>query len=207
MNHGFKLHDFIAIMPDNSNAIISVPILQKPDGTLYCIGIEEDELFIDYIADDARVIAEYNSYTVCLLPNPSAEIIRTIYSDKKTDSSNSIDAFKYAVYRYLQETGKPIYCYTSNDNSYPREIIYNNEELIVAYSDPGCAFLAVREGSEIPHKRLLTNEDFNYYDYDGRCFERMHVIPNPEIHPDFYEQYPHLLEQALSCHTNYKELL
>ena len=85
MNHVFKLHDFIAIMPDNSNAIISVPILQKPDGTLYCIGIEEDELLIDCIADDARVISEHNTYTVCLLPNPSADIIRTIYSDKKTD--------------------------------------------------------------------------------------------------------------------------
>ena len=204
MNHKFKLHDFIAIMSDNSNAIILVPVLQKPDGTLYCIGIEEDELFIDYIADDARVIAEYNSYTVCLLPNPSVDIIRTIYSDKKSDS---IDAFKYAVYRYLQETDKPIYCYTSNNNFYPHEIIYNNEELIVAYSDPGCAFLVVREGGEIMHKRLLTNEDFKYYDYDDRCLERVHVIPNPEIHTDFYKQYPHLLEQALSCHTNYKELL
>ena len=39
MNHGFKLHDFIAIMPDKSDAIISVPILQKTDGALYCIGL------------------------------------------------------------------------------------------------------------------------------------------------------------------------
>ena len=204
MNHGFKLHDFIAITPDNSNAIISVPILQKPDGTLYCIGIEEDELFIDYITDDARVTAEHTSYTVCLLPNPSTHIIRTIYSDKKTDN---VDEFKYAVYRYLQETGKPIHCYTSNYNFYPCEITYNNEELIVAYSDPGCAFLVVRDGDEIPHKRLLTNEDFKYYNYDERYVERVHVIPNPEIHTDFYKQYPHLLEQALSCHTGYKELL
>ena len=204
MNHKFKLHDFIAIMSDNSNAIILVPVLQKPDGTLYCIGIEEDELFIDCIADDARVISEYNSYTVCLLPNPSVDIIRTIYSDKKSDS---IDAFKYAVYRYLQETDKPIYCYTSNNNFYPHEIIYNNEELIVAYSDPGCAFLVVREDGEIMHKRLLTNEDFKYYDYDDRCLERVHVIPNPEIHTDFYKQYPNLLEQALKCRIGYKETI
>ena len=207
MNHKFKLHDFIAIMPDNSNAIISVPILQKPDSTLYCIGIEEDELFIDCIADDARVISEHNTYTVCLLPNPSMEIIRTIYSDKKSDSSDSIDAFKYAVYRYLQETDKPIYCYTSNHNFYPYEINYNNEELIVAYSDPGCAFLVVREDGEIMHKRLLTNEDFKYYDYDDRCLERVHVIPNPEIHTDFYKQYPNLLEQALKCRIGYKETI
>ena len=204
MNHKFKLHDFIAIMPDNSNAIISVPVLKKPDGTLYCIGIEEDELFIDYIADDARVIAEHNSYTVCLLPNPSVDIIRTLYSDKKTDS---IDAFKYAVYRYLQETDKPIYCYTSNDNFYPCEITYNNEELIVAYSDPECVFLVVREHDKIPHKRLLTYKDFEYHDYDERYIERVHVIPNPEIHTDFYKQYPHLLEQALECHIGYKETI
>ena len=208
MNHGFKLHDFIAIMPDNLNAVVSVPILNKPDGTLYYIGIDEDELFIDYIADDARVITERNKYTVCLLPNPSMDAIRTFYPDKKT---HSINAFKYAVYRYLQDTDISLFCYTSNNCLYPstspKEIIYNDEELIVTYSDPGCAFLVIKEDGYIPPKRIMINEDLIDYDYSDDNLERMHVIPNPKIHTDFYNQYPHLLPQALECHIGYKETI
>ena len=208
MNHGFKLHDFIAIMPDNSMAIIPVPILQKSDGTLYCIGIDEDEIFIDYIADDARVTAEYTDYTVCLLPNPSMDIIRTLYPEKNT---YSINAFKYAVCRYLQETNISLYCYTSDTFLYcettPKEITYNAEELIVAYSDPACGFLIANANNEIPHKRVLIQNEAIEYDYHERSLERMNVIPNPQLHTDFYNQYPHLLPQALECHIGYKETL
>ena len=208
MNHGFKLHDFIAIMPDNSSAIISVPILQKSDGTLYCIGISEDEIFIDYIRDDARVTAEYTSYTVCLLPNPSMDIIRTLYPEKST---YSINAFKDAVYRYMQETDISLYCYTSNDfphcETTPKEITYNAEELIAAYSDPKCEFLILKADNEIPPKRVLIQNEAIEYDYAYRDLERMNVIPNPKIHTDFYNQYPHLLPQALECHIGYKETL
>lgn len=208
MNYGFKLHDFIAIMPDNSNNIIAVPILQKRDGALYCIGLMEDEIFIDYIADDARVFAEQHNYTVCLLPNPSMDIIRTCYPDKKT---HSINAFKYAVYRYLQETAISLICYTSNNCFYssttPKEVIYNDEELIVTYSDPGCGFLVVKDDGYIPPKRIMTDSDLSDYDYTDDIFERMHVIPNPQIHVDFYNQYPHLFLQALECHVGYSEML
>ena len=208
MKHEFKLHDFIAIMPDNSSAIISVPILQKSYGTLYCIGISEDEIFIDYITDDARVTAEYTSYTVCLLPNPSMDIIRTLYPEKNT---HSINAFKYAVYRYLQETNISLYCYTSNNfphcETKPKEITYNAEELIVAYSDPGCGFLIVKANNEIPPKRVLIQNEAIEYNYFDRSLERMNVIPNPQIHTDFYNQYPHLLPQALECYVGYKETL
>ena len=208
MNHGFKIHDFIAIIPDNLNTIIAVPILQKPDGTLYCIGIDEDKLFIDYIADDARVIAEHNSYTVCLLPNPSIDIIRTFYPEKNT---HSINAFKYAVYRYLQETNISLTCYTSDTYPHcentPKEVVYSAEELIVAYSDPGCGFLVINYEQDIPPKRVMTLYDLVECDYTDENLERMNVIPNPQIHTDFYNQYPHLLLQALECHIGYKELL
>ena len=208
MNHRFKLHDFIAIMPDISSVILSVPILQKSDGTLYCIGISEDELFIDHITDDARVTAEYTSYTVCLLPNPSMDIIRTLYPEKNT---YSINAFKYVVYRYLQETNISLYCYISNDFAHcettPKEITYNAEELIVAYSDPGCGFLIVKANNEIPPKRVLNQNEAIEYDYNERNLERMNVIPNPQIHTDFYNQYPHLLPKALECHIGYTEIL
>ena len=208
MNHTFKLHDFIAIMPDNLNTIFAVPILQKLDGTLYCIGITEDEILIDYIADDARVIAELNNYTVCLLPNPSMDIIRTLYPEKNT---HSINAFKYSVYRYLQETNMSLYCYTSDTYSHcentPREVVYSAEELIVTYSDPGCGFLVINDENEIPPKRVMIHDDLVEYDYTDDNLERMNVIPNPQIHTDFYNQYPHLLPQALECHIGYKEIL
>ncbi len=208
MNHGFKLHDFIAIMPDNSSEIIPVPILQKPDGELYCIGLMEDELFIDYIADDARVYAENTNYTVCLLPNPSIDIIRTFYPEKNT---HSINAFKYAVYRYLQETDMPLYCYTSDtyldSGIVSKEIVYNDEELVVSYSDPQCSFLVINDDGESPPKRIMISKDTFRYDFLNERLERMNVIPNPQIHTDFYNQYPHLLPQALECHIGYKEML
>lgn len=208
MNHGFKLHDFIAIMPDSLNTIISVPILQKRDGALYCIGLMEDEIFIDYIADDARVSAEHTIYTVCLLPNPSMDIIRTLYPEKNT---YSVNAFKYAVYRYLQETDISLTCYTSDTyprcENTPREVVYSAEELIVTYSDPGCGFLVVKDDNEIPPKRVMLHDDLGKYDYTDERLERMNVIPNPQIHTDFYNQYPHLFLQALECHIGYKETL
>ena len=33
------------------------------------------------------------------------------------------------------------------------------------------------------------------------------VVPIPKENPDFYNQYPHLLPQALECHIGYKETL
>lgn len=208
MNHGFKVHDFIAIMPDNYSTIIAVPILQSPDGLLYCIGLGEDEIIIDYIEDDARVYAEEHNYTVCLLPNPSIDIIRTIYPDKGT---HSVNAFKYAVYRYLQETNISLSCYTSNTytGAYntPKEIIYNAKELIVGYSDPACAFLVINYEEELPSKRVMIHDELDEENYNNSNLERMNVIPNPKIHTDFYNQYPHLLPQALECHIGYKETL
>ena len=208
MNHGFKLHDFISIMPDDYKSIFTVPILQTPNGVLYCIGLLDDEIFINCIADDAKVKAEECNYTVCLLPNPSIDIIRTFYPDKKT---HSINAFKYAVYRYLQETDISLLCYTSDAylgvNNTAEEITYHSEELIVAYSDPECAFLVINYDTEIPSKRLMLREDLEEEDYMESNLERMNVIPNPQIHTDFYNQYPHLLPQALECHIGYKEIL
>ena len=136
------------------------------------------------------------------------DIIRTFYPDKKT---YSINAFKYAVYRYLQETDISLSCYTSNNCFYPstspKEIIYNDEELVVTYSDPGCGFLVIREDGCIPPERVMTDADLIDYNYRYDTLERMHVIPNPQIHTDFYNQYPHLLPQALECHIGYKEIL
>ena len=53
----------------------------------------------------------------------------------------------------------------------------------------------------------MTDADLIDYNYRYDTLERMHVIPNPQIHTDFYNQYPHLLPQALECHIGYKEIL
>lgn len=206
MSHLFKEHDFIAVRPLTSNIIMVIPLIEDETNGLFFIGWGNDKVYLSNLTDENLIYSnEYsdNSYEILLLPNPPLSMLRVVHYDK---SIQIINDFTYTAYRYLQETKKPMQCFVTPE--YPHtsqgftEIEYTEEKLIVAYSDIDCAFLALDSENGLPNTTLFLDGN-KYTKEDGFS----NVVPIPKENPDFYEQYPHLLEQALSYHTGYKELL
>ena len=206
MSHLFKEHDFIAVSPLQSNTIIIIPLIKNETNDLFFIGWNNDYVYLSTLTDENVVYANKpleNGYEIFLLPNPPLSMLRVIHHNKEIHVVND---FKYAAYRYLQETKKPMQCfvtsaypYTSNDFT---EVVYIDKKLIVAYADNECAFMALDSKNGLPNTTLFLDGN-EYTDEDGFS----NVVPIPKDNPDFYEQYPHLLSQALQYHVGYKETL
>ena len=206
MSHLFKEHDFIAVRPLASNTIIIIPLMEDETNGLFFIGWDSDEVYLSNLTDENLIYSnEYinNSYEILLLPNPPLSMLRVIHYDKDIHIVND---FKYAAYRYLQETKKPMQCFVTPEYPYTsqdfREIEYTDEKLIVAYADNECAFLALDSENGLPNTTLFL--DSNDYTKENHF---LNVVPIPKENPDFYKQYPHLLSQALQYHVGYKETL
>lgn len=206
MTHLFKEHDFIAVRPLTSNIIIVIPLIEDGTNGLFFIGWDSDKVYLSNLTDENLIYSNEstdNSYEILLLPNPPLSMLRVVHYDKYI---HIINDFKYAVYRYLQEIKEPMQCFVTSEYPYTSqgftEIEYTEEKLIVAYSDSDCAFLALDSENGLPNTTLFL--DGNEYTKENGF---SNVVPIPKENPDFYEQYPHLLEQALSYHTGYKELL
>ena len=206
MSHLFKEHDFIAVRPLASNTIIIIPLMEDETNGLFFIGWDNDQGYLSNLTDENLIYSKgssVNSYEILLLPNPPLSMLRVLHYDT---SIHIVNEFKYAVYRYLQETKKPMQCFVTPEYPYTSqgftEIEYIDEKLIVAYADSDCTFLALDSEKGIPNTALFL--DSNEYTNEDTF---LNVVPIPKENPDFYNQYPHLLSQALQYHVGYKETL
>ena len=206
MSHLFKEHDFIAVRSLASNTIMIIPLMEDETNELFFIGCENDEVYLSNLTDENLIYSNEstdNNYEILLLPNPPLSMLRVIHYDK---SIHIVNDFKYAAYRYLQETKKPMQCFVTPEYPYTSqdftEIEYIDEKLIVAYADSDCGFLALDSENGLPNTTLFL--DSSEYTNKGTF---SNVVPIPKENPDFYKQYPHLLSQALQYHVGYKETL